>query len=103
MNFYDKVYELLRKIPVGKVTTYGDIAVMLGNPRASRAVGYALHNNPEPYVIPCHRVVDRFGHLATSYAFGGLDTQAELLRNEGVEVENDMVDLTKYRWINNDK
>ena len=98
MNFYDEVYEVLCMIPVGKVATYGDIARILGNPRASRAVGYALHNNPKPYVIPCHRIVDRYGRLAKSYAFGGLETQAELLRNEGVEVNEGAVDLTKYRW-----
>ncbi len=99
MSFYDKVYEQVVKIPVGKVATYGQIAVMCGSPKASRAVGYALHFNPKPGIIPCHRIVNRFGGLASAFAFGGIDVQANLLRKEGVEVdENFTVDLEKYRY-----
>ena len=98
-SFFERVYDLLKKVPKGKVVTYGQIAYMLGCPRMSRQVGYALHVNPEPYVIPCHRVVNRFGALAPAFAFGGLDVQAELLRAEGVEVREDgTVDLEKYIW-----
>ncbi|MEF9864768.1 MAG: MGMT family protein, partial [Christensenellaceae bacterium] len=68
MNFYDKVYEAVQRIPKGKVASYGQIAAMAGNPRAARVVGYALHKNPQPYVIPCHRVVNRNGRLAPSFA-----------------------------------
>lgn len=57
MNFYEKVYAVVKQIPKGKVATYGQIALLCGNPRAARAVGYALHCNPEPGIIPCHRVV----------------------------------------------
>ena len=64
MSFYDKVYEVVRKIPKGYVMTYGQVALLCGNPRASRAVGYALHVNPYPGVIPCHRIVNRFGYLS---------------------------------------
>ena len=99
MIFYDKVYEQVVKIPAGKVATYGQIAVMCGSPKASRAVGYALHFNPKPGIIPCHRIVNRFGGLAPAFAFGGIDVQANLLRKEGVEVdENFTVDLEKYRF-----
>ena len=99
MSFYDKVYEQVVKIPAGKVATYGQIAVMCGSPKASRAVGYALHFNPKPGIIPCHRSVNRFGGLAPAFAFGGIDVQANLLRKEGVEVdENFTVDLEKYRY-----
>ncbi len=99
MSFYDKVYEQVVKIPAGKVATYGQIAVMCGSPKASRAVGYALHFNPKPGIIPCHRIVNRFGGLAPAFAFGGIDVQANLLRKEGVEVdENFNVDLEKYRY-----
>ncbi|MFR5833344.1 MAG: MGMT family protein [Acutalibacteraceae bacterium] len=99
MSFYDKVYEQVVKIPAGKVATYGQIAVMCGSPKASRAVGYALHFNPKPGIIPCHRIVNRFGGLAPAFAFGGIDVQANLLRKEGVEVdENFTVDLEKYRY-----
>ena len=98
-GFFKQVYEVLKKVPKGKVVTYGKIACLLGQPRMSRQVGYALHVNPEPYVIPCHRVVNRFGALAPAFAFGGVDVQAELLRSEGVEVRKDYtVDLEKYLW-----
>lgn len=97
MSFYDKVYEQVCKIPKGKVATYGQIALMCGSPKASRAVGYALHFNPRPGVIPCHRVVNRFGGLALAFAFGGIEVQASLLRAEGVEVdENFHVPLDVY-------
>ena len=99
MSFYQEIYELVRQIPKGKVTTYGNIAKMLGRPRSSRVVGYALHVNPEPQTIPCHRVVNREGRLAPGFAFGGPDVQKQLLENEGVFVNSDnCVDLEKYLW-----
>ncbi len=99
MSFYDIVYEKVRKIPKGKVSTYGAIAVMCGSPRAARAVGYALHANPLPGIIPCHRVVNRFGSLAPAFAFGGQEVQKKLLEDEGVEVSDDfVVDLEKFGW-----
>lgn len=82
--FNAKVYEVVRRIPKGKVATYGQVAALAGNPRNARFVGYALHSNPEPGVIPCHRVVFRDGSLAPGFAFGGPDRQRELLRGEGV-------------------
>lgn len=98
MNFYDKVYMIVCSIPKGKVMTYGQVARLCGNPRASRAVGYALHRNPKPGEIPCHRVVNRFGQLSGSFAFGGAGRQKELLECEGVYVdENEQVDLNKYQ------
>jgi methylated-DNA-protein-cysteine methyltransferase-like protein len=97
-NFFEKVYEVVKKIPEGKVATYGQIAYAVGSPRAARQVGFALHVNPEPGIIPCHRVVNRFGGLAPAFAFGGVEVQAQLLRAEGVEVSEDgFVDLEKYR------
>lgn len=97
MNFFEKVYEAVKKIPKGKVATYGQIAHAVGTPRAARQVGWALHVNPEPGIIPCHRVVNRMGRLAPAFAFGGEKTQASLLRAEGVEVSEEyIVDLTKY-------
>ncbi|MBR5156254.1 MAG: MGMT family protein [Clostridia bacterium] len=99
MSFYQEIYDLVRQIPKGKVTTYGNIAKMLGRPRSSRVVGYALHVNPEPQTIPCHRVVNREGRLAPGFAFGGPDVQKQLLENEGVIVNSDnCVDLEKYLW-----
>lgn len=100
MSFYDQVYEAVMTIPRGKVATYGQIALMCGSPHASRAVGYALHCNPRPGVIPCHRVVNREGKLAPAFAFGGREVQAELLKKEGVEVREDFtVDLARYRFL----
>ena len=98
-GFFERVYDLLRIVPKGKVVTYGQIAYMIGNPKAARQVGYALHSNPKPIEIPCHRVVDRFGRLTRSFAFGGIEVQAALLREEGVEIDKDFqVDLQKYLW-----
>lgn len=99
MSFFENVYEAVQLIPRGKVATYGQIARMIGAPRSSRAVGYALHVNPRPGVIPCHRVVNREGRLAPAFAFGGPEIQAQLLESEGVEVgEGFIVDLGKYLW-----
>lgn len=96
---FELVYETVRQIPKGKVATYGDIAVRMGNPRLSRVVGYALHVNPEPGVIPCHRVVNRFGEVSKAFAFGGENKQRILLEQEGVEFDDEgRVILEKYRW-----
>lgn len=98
MKFDEKVYEYLLTVPEGKVVTYGMIAWAIGHPRAARQVGNALHRNPYPVAVPCHRVVNREGRLAPAFAFGGIDVQAELLRSEGVEVNEGFVDLEKYIW-----
>ncbi len=102
-NFFACVYEIVQKIPIGKVATYGQIARLCGSPRSSRAVGYALHVNPLPGVIPCHRVVNREGRLAPAFAFGGPDVQCRLLEQEGVfpvRAPDGMyyVDMEKHRW-----
>ena len=100
MNTFQKIYEQVKKIPRGKVATYGQIALMAGNPRWSQIVGYALHSNPEPGIIPCHRVVNKEGKLAKAFAFGGENMQKELLLNEGVVfLDEDTVDLEKSRYI----
>ena len=99
MNTFQKIYEEVKKIPKGKVATYGQIALMAGNPRWSQIVGYALHSNPEPGVIPCHRVVNKEGKLAKSFAFGGKNMQRDILKKEGVIfLDEDTVDLEKCRY-----
>ena len=93
------MYEVVKKIPLGKVATYGQIARLTGNPRMSRQVGWALHVNPEPYVTPCHRVVNREGKLSGAFAFGGMDIQRKLLLEEGIQfVDDETVDLGRFLW-----
>jgi methylated-DNA-protein-cysteine methyltransferase-like protein len=99
MNFNDRVYEIVRQIPEGKVASYGQIAFMAGSWRASRAVGYALHRNPYQGEVPCHRVVFQDGRLATGFIFGGKDVQRKMLEAEGVILTTDgYVDMGKCRW-----
>lgn len=97
-NTFTKIYEVVKKIPRGKVCTYGQIALLVGNPRLSRVVGYALHVNPEPGVIPCHRVVNRNGEVSRAFAFGGENMQIQLLEDEGVEFVARRVPLDRYMW-----
>lgn len=99
-HFYYKVYEIVLRIPKGKVATYGQIAALCGSPKAARVVGTALHHNPEPVKIPCHRVVNRFGGLAPDFAFGGKEAQKSLLESEGIHVAEDdfTVNLAEYLW-----
>lgn len=98
-DFFNRVYEFVKRVPAGKVVTYGDVARAIGSPRASRQVGWALHVNPEPGIIPCHRVVFRDGSLAPGFAFGGREVQKAMLESEGVGFSEEYkVDLNKHRW-----
>ncbi|MGN0803933.1 MAG: MGMT family protein [Candidatus Coproplasma sp.] len=97
-GFSEKVYNIVEAVPKGKVITYGEIARLIGAPRCARQVGWALHNNPKPIEIPCHRVVFADGSLSKGFAFGGILAQKALLESEGVEVSKDYkVDLKKFR------
>ena len=91
-----RIYEAVKRIPKGKVATYGKVAEMAGNKKMSRAVGNALHKNPDPENIPCFRVVNSKGELASEFAFGGMGEQRKLLDAEGIEVKDNKVDLSKY-------
>ena len=91
-----RIYEAVKKIPKGHVATYGKVAEMAGDRKMARAVGNALHKNPDPENIPCFRVVNSKGELAGAFAFGGDEVQARLLIADGVEVIDGKVDLTKY-------
>lgn len=97
-GFFEKVYQVVRKIPKGKVATYGQIAMILGT-RDARKVGWALHGNTSSK-IPCHRVVNKDGQVATSYAFsGGWREQKHRLLAEGVKFRDEThVDLEKHLW-----
>ncbi len=97
MSAEERIYEAVKSIPRGKVATYGDIAEMVGDRKLARAVGNALHKNPDPGTIPCHRVVNSRGEVAERYAFGGAVKQARILESEGVKVIDGRVDLERYR------
>jgi methylated-DNA-protein-cysteine methyltransferase related protein len=104
-NFYEQVYAIVRRIPPGKVVSYGRIAQMLGAPNAARAVGYALRAlkdkqaNPAYEDIPWHRVVNSQGRISIVNREHGADMQARLLREEGVVVDEELrIDLDRYLW-----
>ena len=98
MTTFQKIYEVVKTIPKGSVMTYGQVATLAGNPRWARVVGYALHSNPNPNEIPCHRVVMRDGSVAPGFVFGGPDAQRQLLESEGITFTDDgKVDMKKHR------
>ena len=97
---FELIYDVVKKIPYGKVATYGQVAALAGNKNWSRVVGYALHVNPDPEQIPCFRVVNRFGEVSKAFAFGGENRQIELLEVEGVLFVDGKVDMKKYQWKN---
>lgn len=96
-----KIYDAVRRIPYGRVATYAQVAEMAGDRKMARAVGNALHRNPDPDNIHCYRVVNSKGELSGEFAFGGAGAQARLLEAEGIEVIDGRVDLKKYQM--NDK
>ena len=91
-----RIYEAVKKIPAGKVATYGQIAELAGDKKMARAVGNALHRNPDPEHIPCYRVVNAKGELAGAFAFGGANIQEQLLAADGIMVVDGRVDLETY-------
>ncbi len=93
-----RIYEAVRKIPYGHVATYAQVAQLAGDRKMARAVGNALHKNPDPSTIPCFRVVNSKGELSGEFAFGGAGAQAKLLQSEGIEVVDGRVDLKKYQF-----
>ena len=84
MTFYEKVYSVVKTVPYGKVISYGAVSALCGAPRCARQVGWALHVNPSPETVPCHRVVFKDGSLSPAFAFGGENAQRLLLEKEGV-------------------
>jgi len=97
-EFAGKVYGTVRQIPKGRVSTYGQIALLSGYPRAARAVGNALHNNPDGDLTPCYRVVSSSGRLSEAFVFGGVNVQKDKLESDGIPVHNMRVDLKQYMW-----
>ena len=99
-NFFEKVYEVVRLIPYGKVTTYGSIAKYLGAARSARMVGWAMNNSHnQPKEVPAHRVVNRKGLLTGKHHFSGTNLMQQLLESEGIiVVENQIQELEKVFW-----
>lgn len=92
MDFYEKVYQVVRKIPKGRATSYGAIARYLGSLQSSRMVGWAMNNShTQKDYVPAHRVVNRVGMLTGKHHFPGETMMQELLENEGIKVENDKI------------
>lgn len=98
-HFFERVYEIVEQIPKGRVASYGQVAALMGAPRCARQVGFALHSNPRPGVIPCHRVVFADGRICEGFAFGGPEVQRSLLKAEGVIfLDESHVDMKSCRW-----
>lgn len=89
---------MVKSIPEGKVMTYGGVARAVGCPRSARVVGWLLHQNTTPMVVPCHRVVFADGRTTPAFAFGGDDVQRQWLEKEGVTFDGDKVDMKKHSY-----
>ena len=98
-NFFERVYEIVRQIPEGKVTSYGAIAKALGAARSARMVGWAMNASHNLEDVPAHRVVNRIGMLSGKHHFEGTNLMQQLLENEGIKVvENQIIDFEKHFW-----
>lgn len=98
-SFYDQIYATVRRIPPGKVASYGQIARLLGNPRAARSVGWALHNLPEGSDVPWQRVINAQGIISLDAHGPGGAIQRAMLEEEGIEFdEQGRVDLSVFGW-----
>tara|TARA_B100000965_G_C19331594_1_gene643248 strand:- start:37 stop:357 length:321 start_codon:yes stop_codon:yes gene_type:complete len=98
-NFFDRVYNVVKRIPFGKVTTYGSIAKFLGSRRSARTVGWAMNNSHQFNNVPAHRVVNRNGILTGKHHFSGSNLMKQLLENEGITIENDkIIDFERHFW-----
>lgn len=98
-NFFERVYEIVRQIPEGKVTSYGAIAKALGAARSARMVGWAMNASHNLEDVPAHRVVNRIGILSGKHHFEGTNLMQQLLENEGIQVvDNQIIDFEKHFW-----
>ena len=98
-NFFERVYEIVRQIPEGKVTSYGAIAKAIGAARSARMVGWAMNASHNLEDVPAHRVVNRIGILSGKHHFEGTNLMQQLLENEGIQVvDNQIIDFEKHFW-----
>jgi methylated-DNA-protein-cysteine methyltransferase-like protein len=98
-NFFERVYEIVRQIPEGKVTSYGAIAKALGTAKSARMVGWAMNASHSLEDVPAHRVVNRIGMLSGKHHFEGTNLMQQLLENEGIKVKNNqIVDFDNFFW-----
>ena len=98
-NFFERVYEIVRQIPEGKVTSYGAIAKAIGAARSARMVGWAMNASHNLEDVPAHRVVNRIGILSGKHHFEGTNLMQQLLENEGIQVvDNQIIDVEKHFW-----
>ena len=98
-TFHDQVFDIVARIPIGRVTTYGWIARALNAPRSARIVGYALHSGVRRKDVPCHRVINRDGELSGAWAWGDPQLMRRLLEEEGVEFDQrGRVNLQRFGW-----
>ena len=98
MNFTERVYDCIRRIPMGKVATYQQVAILVGSPHAARAVGMCMKKNPDAPRTPCHRVIASDGSLTGYSAGNGITTKRNMLLKEGVVFKGNKVDLTMSLW-----
>jgi len=96
---FEEFYQIVKQIPRGKAASYGTVARLAGFPHCARQVGFALHKNPDPKTIPCHRVVFKDGSLSPAFAFGGENMQRELLLSEGITFIDEKVDMKTHSFI----
>ncbi len=102
-DFFERVYEVVRQVPYGKVTTYGAIARFLGAARSARTVGYAMNAAHALHDVPAHRVVNRNGVLTGKHHFGGINTMQQLLESEGHTIFDDQIQgFDKVLWVPNE-
>ena len=98
-NFFERIYEIVRQIPEGKVTSYGAIAKAIGAARSARMVGWAMNASHNLEDVPAHRVVNRIGMLSGKHHFEGTNLMQQLLENEGIQVvDNQIIDFEKHFW-----
>ena len=98
-HFIKQVIEIIKKIPAGKVATYGQIATLAGNNKAARQISRILHSSSEKYELPWHRVINSQGKISMRSG-DGFEMQKAMLKSEGIEIIKDKIDLVKYKWGN---